>query len=101
MPSRKKTIWGILIIFFSVYSLLSLYSYNIVEQTFNSYSITTVHRANWGGYLGGVLSNFLLQLFGLNTFIIILFILSVGFILLLNKPLAKRFYAGILLSVLA
>ncbi len=101
MPSRKKTIWGIFIIFFSVYSLLSLYSYDIIEQTFNSYSISTVHRANWGGYFGGVLSNFLLQLFGLNTFVIILFILFVGFILLLNKPLAKRFYAGILLFVLA
>ena len=101
MPSRKKIIWGILIIFFSVYSLLSLYSYNIVEQTFNSYSISTVHRANWGGYFGGVLSNFLLQLFGLNAFVIILFILSVGFVLILNKPLSKRFYAGILLFVLA
>ena len=101
MPSRKKTIWGVLIVFFSIYSLLSLYSYNIVEQTFNSYSISTVHKANWGGYFGGVLSNFLLQLFGFNTFLIIFFILSVGVVLLLNKTIAKRFYAGILLSVLA
>ncbi len=101
MPSRKKIIWGILIIFFSVYSLLSLYSYNIVEQTFNSYSISTVHRANWGGYFGGVLSNFLLQLFGINSFFIVLLILIIGIALLLNKPPVKRFYFGVLFLVLA
>jgi hypothetical protein len=43
----------------------------------------------------------LLQLFGLNTFLIILFYFVGRIVLLLNKPIAKRFYAGILLSVLA
>ncbi len=101
MSSHKRTIWGVLIIFFSVYSLLSLYSYNIVQQTFNSYSISTVHKANWGGYFGGILSNYLLTAFGLCSFIIIIFILLTGIVFILNKPLIKRLYAAILIAIIA
>ncbi|MDA8402125.1 MAG: DNA translocase FtsK 4TM domain-containing protein, partial [Deltaproteobacteria bacterium] len=101
MSSHKRTIWGVLIIFFSVYSLLSLYSYDILQQTFNSYSISTVHKTNMGGFFGGILSNYLLTIFGLVSFPIILFILLAGVVLILNKPLIKRFYAGILIALFA
>ncbi|MHB1545395.1 MAG: DNA translocase FtsK [bacterium] len=101
MSSHKRIIWGILIILFSVYFLLSLYSYNILQQTFNSYSISTVHKTNLGGVFGGILSNYLLTIFGLVSFPIILFILLAGVVLILNKPLIKRFYAGILIALLA
>ena len=101
MSSHKRTIWGVLIIFFSVYSLLSLYSYDILQQTFNSYSISTVHKTNLGGFFGGILSNYLLTIFGLISFPIILFILFAGIVLMLNKPLIKRFYAGILIALFA
>jgi S-DNA-T family DNA segregation ATPase FtsK/SpoIIIE len=100
MPSHKKIIWGALIIFFSVYALLSLYSYDIIQQTPNSYSISVVHRANWGGFFGGVLSYDLLALFGLASFLIIILILSSGIILILNKTLIKKFYAGIFIFLL-
>ena len=81
--------------------MLSLYSYSILQQTFNSYSISTVHKTNLGGVFGGILSNYLLTAFGLLSFLIILFILLVGIVLILNKPLIKRFYAGILIALLA
>ena len=101
MSSHKRIIWGVLIIFFSVYSLLSLYSYDILQQTFNSYSISTVHKTNLGGFFGGILSNYLLTIFGLISFPVIFFILFAGIVLMLNKPLIKRFYAGILIALFA
>ena len=94
MSSRKRIIWGVLIIFFSAYSFLSLYSYNIFQQTFNSYSIITVKKVNLGGFFGGILANYLLTAFGLSSFLIIVAILSSGIFLLSNKIASIRFYAG-------
>ncbi|MHB1660712.1 MAG: FtsK/SpoIIIE family DNA translocase [bacterium] len=101
MSSHKRIIWGVLIVFFSAYSLLSLYSYSILQQTFNSYSISTVHKANWGGFFGAGLSAYLLAIFGISSFIVILLILFAGIVLILNKPLIKRFYAGMFIGFLA
>ena len=97
MPIHKRIIWGILIILFSVYSYLSLFSYSIFQQTYNSYSISDVRAVNWGGFFGGILSNYLLTAFGLASFFIILLILAAGILLIAGKPLKARFYAGIIL----
>ncbi|MHB8232544.1 MAG: FtsK/SpoIIIE family DNA translocase [bacterium] len=101
MSSHKRIIWGVLIVFFSAYSLLSLYSYSIIQQTFNSYSISTVHKVNWGGFFGAGLANYLLTIFGISSFIVIFIILSAGIILILNKPINKRLYAGIFIGFFA
>ena len=101
MANRKKIIWGVIITFFSAYSILSLYSYNILQQTFNSYSISTVSKNNWGGYFGGVLSNYLLAVFGLVSFPVIFLLLISGLFLILNRPLIKKFYSGVLIGLLA
>lgn len=98
MPGHKRIIAALLSIFFSVYSLLSLFSFSISQETSNSYSISSIHKINWGGFAGGILSNFLLTIAGIGAFLLVLFILSAGILLILNKTavLKLRFYAGAL-----
>jgi len=98
MPDHKRIIGALLSIFFSIYSFLSLFSFSILQETPNSYSISNVHNANWGGFAGGILSNFLLTVTGAGAFLLIFFILLTGMLILFNKIalLKLRFYIGIL-----
>ncbi len=97
MHGHKRIIGALLIIFFSVYSFLSLFSFSIFQETSNSYSISSVHKINWGGFAGGILSNLLLTIAGIGSFLLIFFILLTGISLIFNKiALSKlRFYIGI------
>ncbi|HEC24527.1 MAG TPA: DNA translocase FtsK [bacterium] len=100
MSSGKRIIFGVLIVFFSVYSFLSLYSYNILQETYNSYSISTAREINLGGFFGGILSNYFLIAFGMSSFLIVLLILSAGIFLILNRTFSLRFHAGIFTAFL-
>ncbi len=99
MSGHKKIIGAVLFIFFSIYSFLSLFSFSISQETSNSYSISSIHKINWGGFAGGILSNFLLTIAGIGSFLLILFILLAGILLILNKltglRLRSRLYIGI------
>lgn len=101
MSTRKRVIWGILIVLLSIYSFLSLFSYNIFQQTYNSYSISTVHAVNWGGFFGGIMSNYLLTAFGLESFFILFLLLAAGILLLSRKPFTKKAYIAYLLFFIA
>lgn len=96
MSYRRRIIGALLSISFSIYSFLSLFSFSILQETPNSYSITNVHNVNWGGFAGGILSNFLLTITGAGSFLLIFLILLAGILMLLNKIalLKLRFYAG-------
>ncbi len=103
MHGHKRIIGALLIIFFSIYSFLSLFSFSIFQETSNSYSISSVHKINWGGFAGGILSNLLLTIAGIGSFLLIFFILSIGILLIFNKITRSRlrFYAGIFIFLAA
>lgn len=97
MSAHQRIIGAFLAIFFSIYSFLSLYSFSILQETSNSYSISNVQKVNWGGFAGGILSNFLLTVAGIGAFLLVLFIFFAGIFLMTDKKslLKLRFYAGI------
>ncbi len=97
MHGHKRIIGALLIIFFSIYSFLSLFSFSIFQETSNSYSISSVHKINWGGFAGGILANLLLTIAGIGSFLLIFFILLTGVSLIFNKITRSRlrFYTGI------
>ncbi len=85
MSGHKRIIGAVLMVFFSVYSFLSLFSFSISQETSNSYSISSIHKINWGGFAGGILANFLLTITGIGSFPLIFFILLAAVLLILNK----------------
>ncbi len=97
MYGHKRITLALLIIFFSIYSFLSLFSFSILQETSNSYSISSVHKINWGGFAGGILSNLLLTIAGIGSFLLVFFILLIGVLLIFNKIARSklRFYAGL------
>ncbi len=101
MSFHKRIISSVLIIFFSAYSFLSLFSFNILEVTANSYSISTVHKTNLGGRIGSTLAEYLLNVFGISSFLLMLFILFSGMLLIFNAPKKIRPLAGMLIFFLA
>jgi S-DNA-T family DNA segregation ATPase FtsK/SpoIIIE len=95
MGGYKRIIGAIALILICAYIFLAIFSYNVYQNTPNSYTIAVLHQTNLGGYIGSFISNPLLQIFGLGSFLLIFIILILGINLIVQRRLNLRFFTGI------
>ncbi|MFQ5916468.1 MAG: DNA translocase FtsK [Candidatus Binatia bacterium] len=70
-------IWGVAIGVLAVLLVLSLFSYDPGDRSFNTPS-GSLNTGNWGGVVGAYLADFLLQGLGLSAYLLPLFLLIVS-----------------------
>ena len=68
-----RDVWGVVIGLTALLVGLSLISYNVNDRSLNSPS-GPVDAHNWGGFVGAVLADFLLQGFGLASYLLPVFL---------------------------
>lgn len=72
-----RELFGLLFLFCGLLMLLSLWSYNAADPTFNqATNVAPIHNA--AGQFGAYLAGFLVDLFGIASFLWVLFFLAVG-----------------------
>jgi len=106
---RLKTILGVFIILFSLYTFVIFTSFFFtweIDQSFNwsaVFSGPDVNVENWGGKFGAWLSNlFINKWFGISSFCLPFIFLISGFRLLRIKlfPLGKTIWAGLIATII-
>jgi len=87
---KKRTIElvGFLLISVSLILTLAFFSYSPDDPSF-VYGEEKVNIQNFFGYYGSIISDFLLQSFGLVSFLIVITFFCWGFLLILNKELKR------------
>ena len=98
VKKRLIELLGIFLVFIGIFVLISIVSYSPSDPNF-IYTPEGVEIKNLGGFYGSVLSDFLLQSFGLISFLILVSILSWGVNLIINKKiknLLRKFFYSIL-----
>jgi len=75
----KRDISGIVLIFVSIFIIISLLSYNSDDPSWASVSTVDKKIHNYGGKVGASLSEALLQFFGLSSFALPLVFIFLGF----------------------
>ncbi|RZD17151.1 MAG: DNA translocase FtsK [Candidatus Acididesulfobacter guangdongensis] len=99
MQHYKKFLSSVVLILLSVYSFISLLSYNVYQISSNSYSIAVKRSVNLGGEFGSFISMWMLQIFGYGYFLLILICFIIGIILIITKK-DYKFYSGLALFYL-
>lgn len=72
-----REIWGVAIGVLAVLLVLSLFSYDPGDRSFNTPS-GSLNTDNWGGVVGAYLADFLLQGLGLSAYLLPLFLLIIS-----------------------
>ena len=87
---KKRTIelMGLSLIFMAILFSISFFSYSPGDPTF-VYGPSTDNINNLLGVYGGIVADFLLQSFGLISFLLLFTIISWGFNLLIKKHIPK------------
>ncbi len=79
-PKQFREVFGLFFLFMSLIIGLSLWSFDISDPTFNHSSNTSHDIKNYAGTFGAYLSGFLVDIFGLASYIFVLFFLAIGII---------------------
>src|SRR6476659_8690112 len=87
----NREIWAVAIFLAVLLTTISLLSFDVRDRSFNTPS-GAVNTHNWGGFLGAYLADFLLQGFGLSSY------LFPVFVALIAIQLFKAQYKGVALS---
>ncbi len=93
----KRIIGAIILIGLAVYTFIAVFSYNLYQITPNSYTISSFPKSNLAGAIGSFISNYLLQFFGLGSFLLIVVIFFAGISVIMQHLSNKRVYAGLFL----
>jgi len=100
---RSKEIAGVLFLAGAIYIIVCLISYSPSDPSFTHYTNRTAGIENCGGFIGSYLSDTLLRLFGLSSYLfpLLLIVLAVNFFRnrILQVSLAVSLgFAGLILS---
>ncbi len=90
IKKRSLEFIGLLIVFFSLFLFISLITYSPNDPSL-VYGIEDLKIANFFGFYGSVISDFLLQCFGVASFLITFTLCSWGVNLTIKKKLEKIF----------
>ena len=90
LKKRSIELVGLIIIFISFLLAISFISYSPNDPTF-VYGATSISINNILGIYGSLVADFLLQSFGLTSFLILITITSWGFSLVFKKNI-KKYY---------
>lgn len=74
---------AIILLFMSIFLMISLISYSPYDPSINSFSSKSVIN-NWGGLVGSYLSDLLYQIFGYSSFVIAIMLFVFSILLLRN-----------------
>ena len=88
LKNRTIELLGLSLVFFAVLLSVSFFSYTPNDPTF-LYGSETNNIKNLLGLYGGIVADFLLQSFGLTSFLVLITILSWGLNLIIKKKLKK------------
>ena len=91
LKNRTIELIGLCLIFIALLLSISFFSYYPNDPTF-LYGTETINIKNLLGLYGGIISDFLLQSFGLTSFLVLLTITSWGINLIFKKKLKKIKY---------
>jgi DNA segregation ATPase FtsK/SpoIIIE, S-DNA-T family len=91
LKNRTLELIGLCLVFVAILFAASFLSYSPSDPTF-LYGAETENIQNLLGLYGGIISDFLLQSFGLTSFLILLTIMSWGLNLVIKKELKKIKY---------
>src|SRR3972149_1383342 len=69
----NREVWGVVISLTALLTIISLFSYDFRDRSFNTPS-GTVNTGNWGGFIGAFLADLLLQGLGLSSYLIPVFL---------------------------
>ena len=91
IKNRTIELMGLILIFIALLLSLSFFSYSPSDPTF-LYETESKNISNLLGVYGGIVADFLLQSFGLTSFLILITIISWGFNLIVKKEITKIKY---------
>ena len=91
LKNRTIELLGLSLVFFAVLLSVSFFSYTPNDPTF-LYGSETNNIKNLLGLYGGIVADFLLQSFGLTSFLVLITILSWGLNLIIKKKIKKIKY---------
>ncbi len=69
----NREVWGVVISLTALLMIISLFSYDFRDRSFNTPS-GAVNTTNWGGFIGAFLADLLLQGLGLSSYMIPVFL---------------------------
>ncbi|MBI2531362.1 MAG: DNA translocase FtsK 4TM domain-containing protein [Deltaproteobacteria bacterium] len=69
----NREVWGVVISLTALLMIISLFSYDFRDRSFNTPS-GAVNTTNWGGFIGAFLADLLLQGLGLSSYLIPVFL---------------------------
>jgi S-DNA-T family DNA segregation ATPase FtsK/SpoIIIE len=69
----NREVWGVVISLTALLTIISLFSYDFRDRSFNTPS-GAVNTTNWGGFIGAFLADLLLQGLGLSSYMIPVFL---------------------------
>src|SRR3990172_4423789 len=69
----NREVWGVVISLTAILMIISLFSYDFRDRSFNTPS-GAVNTTNWGGFIGAFLADLLLQGLGLSSYLIPVFL---------------------------
>ena len=88
LKNRTIELIGLILVFFAVLLGVSFFSYNPNDPTL-IYGLNDIKINNLLGLYGGIIADFLLQSFGLTSFLVLITIISWGTSLIFKKKLKK------------
>ncbi len=92
VSSKKHEILGVLVLLVAALLLICLVSYDSQDPSFNALSYR-VGTANWAGRIGAYVSDFLLQVFGYSSFLLLIPLFVFGWNLIrgrgINLPVLR------------
>ena len=91
LKNRTIELMGLILIFIALLLSLSFFSYSPNDPTF-LYEAEPKNISNLLGVYGGIIADFLLQSFGLTSFLILITIISWGLNLIIKKEIKKIKY---------
>jgi S-DNA-T family DNA segregation ATPase FtsK/SpoIIIE len=91
LKNRTIELVGLVFIFFALLLAISFFSYSPSDPTV-LYEVEAENIKNLLGLYGGIIADFLLQSFGLTSFLILITIISWGVNLIINKNIKKIKY---------
>lgn len=102
LGSLRNDVIAILWLSFGIFSALSLYSYNSLDPSWNSIG-RSHHPHNWCGYLGSFFADWLYQLFGMSSWVLVFFVFVLSYQNLVQKKVSnfKQHSLWLLLIVLS
>ena len=88
LKNRTIELIGLILVFFAVLLGVSFFSYNPNDPTL-IYGLNDIKINNLLGLYGGIIADFLLQSFGLTSFLVLITIISWGTSLIFKKKIKK------------